>query len=172
MTSAVDIPALIAKMTGDISSHNLPDPLLIGIHTGGVWIAEQIHAQLDPPDALGTLDISFYRDDFSRVGLNPQIKSSTLPVSIENRHVILIDDVLYTGRTVRAAMNEIFSYGRPATVKLGVLIERPGRELPIQADIIGYSLTLQAHQQVKLTKSENRLGIKITTGGSADDSTG
>ena len=85
-------------------------------------------------EPCGSLDISFYRDDFSRIGLNPKVKASQLPEDISDRHILLIDDVLQTGRTIRAAMNEIFDYGRPASIKLCVLLERNGRELPIQAD--------------------------------------
>ncbi|HEX9584962.1 MAG TPA: phosphoribosyltransferase family protein, partial [Gammaproteobacteria bacterium] len=74
-------------------------PLMIGIHTGGVWVAERLHQMLELPEALGTLDISFYRDDFTRVGMNPQVRTSHLPVNVEDRHLILVDDVLHTGRT-------------------------------------------------------------------------
>src|SRR3990172_1289698 len=108
-------------------------PAIVGIHTGGVWVARRLHKLLDLEDPLGSLDISFYRDDFTRIGVNPQVKASNLPIDIENRHVILVDDVLHTGRTIRAALNEIFDYGRPASVTLAVLIERDGRELPIAA---------------------------------------
>ena len=113
-------------------------------------MAQQLHAQLDLTEELGTLDISFYRDDFTRIGINPQVKPSKLPLSIDDRNVILVDDVLYTGRTVRAALNELFDYGRPAHVLLAVLIDRGGRELPLAADVVGQVLSLQAHQHVKL----------------------
>ncbi len=92
---------------------------------------------------LGSLDISFYRDDFTRIGMNPQVKPSDLPFSVDARHIILVDDVLYTGRTVRAAMNEIFDYGRPASIMLATLVDRGGRELPIQANVVGQHLELQ-----------------------------
>ena len=85
----------------------IDNPLMIGIHTGGVWVAEQLHQQLALTEALGHLDISFYRDDFSRIGMNPQVKPSNIPYSVDDRHIILVDDVLYTGRTIRAALNEI-----------------------------------------------------------------
>ncbi len=109
----------------------------MGIYTGGVWIAQRLHQLLRLECPLGTLDISFYRDDFTRVGMNPQVKPSLLPVSIEDRHVILVDDILNTGRTIRAALNELFDYGRPASILLAVLVDRGGRELPIQADVVG-----------------------------------
>ena len=124
---------------------------MIGIHTGGVWIAEKLHHALNLSLPLGTLDISFYRDDFSRIGMNPQVKPSELPVAIDDMHIVLVDDILHTGRTIRAAMNEIFDYGRPASVILAVLGVRSGRELPIQADVAGTELDLKKDEHVKLT---------------------
>ena len=125
-------------------------PLLAGIHTGGVWIAERLHQHLGIAEPLGRLNIAFYRDDFSRIGLHPEVGPSELPFLIEDRHVILVDDVLHTGRTVRAAMNELFDYGRPASIGLAVLIARSGHELPIRADVAGETLQLAADEQVKL----------------------
>ena len=132
----------------------MADVLMIGIHTGGVWVAEQLHARLAIAEPLAKLDISFYRDDFSRIGMNPQVKPSQLPTTVDDRHIILVDDILHTGRTIRAALNEIFDYGRPATVTLAVLGERSGRELPIQADVVGTHLSLAEHEHVKLTGPE------------------
>ncbi|MCY4051841.1 MAG: bifunctional pyr operon transcriptional regulator/uracil phosphoribosyltransferase PyrR [Gammaproteobacteria bacterium] len=151
----------IDNLARQVASSTIVNPLLIGIHTGGVWVAELLHQKIGFSEELGTLDISFYRDDFSRVGLNPQVKASFLPVRIEDRNIILIDDVLYTGRTIRAALNEIFSYGRPASVKLGVLIKRTGRELPIQSDFIGMELDLDIHQQAKLYRDNDKLGLSV-----------
>ncbi len=138
-------------------------PLMVGIHSGGVWIAEALHALLRLDSPLGTLDISFYRDDFTRIGVNPQVKPSRLPVPVDDRHIVLVDDVLYTGRTIRAALNEIFDYGRPASVLLAVLVDRNGRELPIQADVSGIQMDLPPHRQVKLQGPEHlALGIEET----------
>jgi pyrimidine operon attenuation protein/uracil phosphoribosyltransferase len=128
---------------------------MIGIHTGGIWIAEQLHQRLGLQQPLGTLDISFYRDDFSRIGMHPEVKPSNLPFDVEERTIILVDDVLQTGRTIRAALNEIFDYGRPARVVLAVLVERSGHELPIRADISGARIDLAADEQVKLTGPDN-----------------
>ena len=128
--------------------------LMIGIHTGGVWVAERLHAMLELSEPLGQLNIAFYRDDFSRIGLHPHVKPSSLPFEVDNRHIILVDDVLHTGRTIRAALNEIFDYGRPASVTLAVLVERNGRELPIQPDVIGCSLCLDSGKQIKLCGPE------------------
>ena len=130
------IDALIDEMTqalkNRLAQHQVSEPLMIGIHTGGVWLAEHLHQRLEIKEPLGTLDISFYRDDFTRIGMNPQVKPSQIPFSVDDRHIILVDDVLQTGRTIRAAMNEIFDYGRPASILLATLVERSGRELPIQ----------------------------------------
>jgi pyrimidine operon attenuation protein/uracil phosphoribosyltransferase len=149
-----EISDLLASMAQQIESHfqeATMKPLMIGIHTGGAWIAEHLHRLLHLADPLGTLDISFYRDDFTRIGIHPQVRPSNLPLSVDGRHIILVDDVLHTGRTVRAALNEIFDYGRPATVTLAALVDRPGRELPIAPDFVGRHLELNAHQHVKLT---------------------
>ena len=148
--SAVDIPAALARMTAALRPRLAQQPIMIGIHTGGVWLAERLHQALALPDPLGTLDISFYRDDFTRLGINPQVKTSNLPVNVEDRHVILIDDVLHTGRTIRAALNEIFDYGRPASVTLAVLLNRDGRELPVEAQVVGHHLKLKKNQHIKL----------------------
>jgi pyrimidine operon attenuation protein/uracil phosphoribosyltransferase len=129
-------------------------PLMIGIHTGGYWIASYLQQFLGGDISLGELNISFYRDDFSRIGLHPQVTPSKLPFDIEDRDIILIDDVLHTGRTVRAAMNEIFDYGRPASIILVCLVEREGHELPIRADIAGKTLSLKDNDHVKLLGPE------------------
>lgn len=123
---------------------------MIGIHTGGVWVAERLHHLLKLPQPLGQLNIAFYRDDFTRIGLHPHVTPTTLPFSVENRPIILVDDVIHSGRTIRAALNEIFDYGRPASISLAVLIDRNGRELPIQPDFIGCSLALASNKHIKL----------------------
>lgn len=133
------------------AKRGITDPAVIGIHTGGVWVAAQLQQRLALRTPLGKLDISFYRDDFSRIGIHPQVRPSELPFDVDERHVLLIDDVLYTGRTVRAALNVLFDYGRPASVMLAVLVDRGGRELPIAADVVGTYLELSAGQQVQLT---------------------
>ena len=134
-----------------LKTHRIDNPLMVGIHTGGVWVAQSLHNKLNLTEPLATLDISFYRDDFSRIGINPKVKPSSLPPQVDDRHIILVDDVLHTGRTIRAAMNEIFDYGRPASITLVCMIERSGRELPIQADIVGQIVDLDDGQHIKLT---------------------
>lgn len=151
----INLAPILATMADDIRALEMDQPLMIGIHTGGAWIAAALHEMLGLESPLGTLDISFYRDDFSRVGLNPSVKSSSLPESLESRQVILVDDVLYTGRTIRAALDEIFSWGRPALVRLAVALDRPGRELPVQADVVGQTLNLTADRQAKIARDDS-----------------
>lgn len=129
-------------------------PLMIGIRTGGVWVAKRLHGLLALEAPLGELNINFYRDDFTRIGLHPQVQPSNLPFQVDARHILLVDDVLHTGRTIRAALNEIFDYGRPASVALAVLVDRSGRELPIQADVAGKRLDLGPGEHIKLTGPE------------------
>ncbi len=126
-------------------------PVMVGIHTGGVWIAEKLHQQLNIELPLSSLDISFYRDDFTRIGMNPQVRPSDISFDVDNRHIILVDDVLHTGRTIRAALNELFDYGRPASIILAVLVDRSGRELPLQANVVGIHIDLGPDEHVKLT---------------------
>ena len=145
-----------------IEQRQLINPLMIGIRTGGVWIAEQMHQRLQINEPLGLLDISFYRDDFSQIGVNPNVKPSQLPTHIEGRDIILVDDVFYTGRTTRAAMNEIFDYGRPNQIILAVLIERDGKQIPLKPDCVGASITLNAGQRIKLT-GPDPLDIQLQT---------
>lgn len=133
-----------------IIDHRLQQPLLIGIRTGGAWLAQRLQQDLDLPE-LGILDISFYRDDFDERGLAPQAKGSDLPDSIEDRAILLVDDVLMSGRTIRAAMNEIFDYGRPTSIHLISLLDVGQRQLPIQADVVGAKLNLPIQQKVKLS---------------------
>jgi pyrimidine operon attenuation protein/uracil phosphoribosyltransferase len=156
----LDTDALFRKLAVDLSrlmtEQQRDNPAMVGIHTGGVWVAERLLAQLHNivHDPLGVLNIAYYRDDFTRIGMHPQVQPSQLPFSAADRHIILVDDVLYTGRTVRAALNEIFDYGRPTSVTLAVLVERAGRELPIQADVIGHHLELAPDEQIKLIGPE------------------
>jgi len=154
MTELASVDTLIENIAERLppllQQRGIQRPVMIGIHTGGVWVAQRLHQRLALDEPLGTLDISFYRDDFSRIGMNPRVKPSQLPFDVNDRHVILVDDVLYTGRTARAALNEIFDWGRPASVMLTALIDRDGRELPIAADISGQQLRLSPGEQIKL----------------------
>lgn len=155
MKQEFDIDALVDELAVNlrrmIEAEEITAPALVGIRTGGVWIAERLRTLLRLDEPLGELNIAFYRDDFSRVGIHPTVAPSNLPFDVDNRDLILIDDILFTGRTVRAALNEIFDYGRPRSVKLVVLFDRGGRELPIQADLVGAHLKLSPREHAKLT---------------------
>lgn len=160
-----DVDALLINMSEDlrniIHKSKTEKPVMVGIHSAGVWVAERLHALLKIQEPLGKLNINFYRDDFSRIGLHPQIKPSKLPFSLENKHIILVDDVLYTGRTIRAAMNELFDFGRPASITLAVLIDRGRRELPIEAQVVGFKREMDPESYFKLRKTENKLELSV-----------
>jgi len=131
------------------------NPALVGIYSGGAWIAERLKELLGLSEELGLIDVSFYRDDFAAKGLHPQVKPTLIPFDVEGRHIILVDDVLYTGRTTRAAINELFDYGRPASVALAVLADRGGRELPIGASYGIWEVDLADGQNLVLGKEDN-----------------
>ncbi|MBA1148371.1 bifunctional pyr operon transcriptional regulator/uracil phosphoribosyltransferase PyrR [Ectothiorhodospiraceae bacterium WFHF3C12] len=135
-------------------------PHPIGIHTGGVWVARGLQQRLGLEGPMGELDITFYRDDFSRIGLHPRVRPSALPFTVEGANILLVDDVIFSGRTIRAALNEIFDYGRPARVMLAVLVDRGGRELPIEPAVAGTRLTLPAGARVKL-RGPDPLALQI-----------
>jgi pyrimidine operon attenuation protein/uracil phosphoribosyltransferase len=162
--SLPSVESLIEKLSQALTPYfSSPDsqPILVGIETGGAWIAEQLRQRIAPESELGSLNISFYRDDFTRSGLHPTVKPSSLPTDIDDRTIILVDDVLHSGRTVRAAMNEIFDYGRPRKIVLAILIDRGEREIPIQADIVGATTELDSGSHIKLEGPEPlRLVIK------------
>lgn len=129
-----------------------PETGLIGIHTGGAWVAERLHPALGLRTPLATLDVSFYRDDYEARGLHHDVQRSEIPFEVEGRNLILVDDVLYTGRTIRAALNEVFDYGRPASVLLAVLVDRGGRQLPVAAQYCGATIALEAGQNIGLKR--------------------
>jgi pyrimidine operon attenuation protein/uracil phosphoribosyltransferase len=162
----LNTPALLETLSSDLrdllQTRNIKNPLMIGIHTGGAWVAEELHKNLNIKQPLGTLNITFYRDDFTRIGMHPQVTPSNLPFDIDDQHIILVDDVLHTGRTIRAALNEIFDYGRPASVMLAVLVERDCRELPVSADVAAIRLKLNKDQHIKLSRENNKLTLSIT----------
>ncbi len=144
-------------------AHALPAQIkLIGIHSGGAWLAQRLSELLPNRPELGSIDVSFYRDDFSRVGLHSQIKKTHLPFDVEGANLLLVDDVLFTGRSVRAALNEIFDYGRPASVQLAVLIDRGGRELPIEAQFAAARLAVPRDQSIVLARdAAGRLSLGL-----------
>ncbi|WP_139058698.1 bifunctional pyr operon transcriptional regulator/uracil phosphoribosyltransferase PyrR [Thiorhodococcus drewsii] len=164
---AGEVDTAIARMADDltalIAERGIQDPLMIGIHTGGVWVADRLHERLGITDPIGHLDISFYRDDFTRIGMHPQVRPSYLPLGVDDRNLILVDDVLQSGRTIRAALNVLFDYGRPASVILATLAERDGRELPIAPDVVGLHAKLEHDEQIKLSGPEPLLMLRGKT---------
>lgn len=148
-----DAEQLLTALTAQLKPHVGPETALVGIRTGGAWLAERLHQALGVAIPLGTLDISFYRDDFSQIGLHPEVEPSHIPFDVDSRRLILVDDVLYTGRTVRAAMNELFDYGRPASISLAVLVDRGGRELPVAAQFVGAHIPLPDSQNIQLNQT-------------------
>ncbi|WP_166256789.1 bifunctional pyr operon transcriptional regulator/uracil phosphoribosyltransferase PyrR [Marinobacter salicampi] len=158
MTALLNMDTLLddleAGLRRQLHERGIDNPALIGIRTGGVWLADVLHKRLGLNEPFGELDISFYRDDFSRIGLNPRVQPSHLPFETEGRDIVLVDDVVMSGRTIRAAMNEIFDYGRPASILLVALIDLGARELPIHPDVVAKELSLEAHQRVKLQGPE------------------
>ncbi|SDT04560.1 pyrimidine operon attenuation protein / uracil phosphoribosyltransferase [Halopseudomonas xinjiangensis] len=158
MTELPNVETLLDDMAQKLSAHlsrnGRDDAAFVGIHTGGAWIAERLRQRCLPDAPMGTLDIAFYRDDFEQHGLPQRVRPSELPFSVEDRHLVLVDDVLMTGRTIRAALNELFDYGRPASVTLVTLLDIEARQLPIRADVLGASLALPSGQRIKLTGPE------------------
>jgi pyrimidine operon attenuation protein/uracil phosphoribosyltransferase len=127
---------------------------LVGIHSGGAWLAQRLHEDLGLMGSCGLLDISLYRDDFDRIGLHTQVMPTQIDFTVAGQHLIVVDDVLYTGRTIRAAMNELFDHGRPASIKLVVLIDRGGRQLPIDADFAALKIDLTRQDNLVLQKTD------------------
>lgn len=159
------IKLLLRSLRNKLSAETLQQALIVGIRTGGLWVAERLHQQLENTQPLGELNINFYRDDFSSRTDNPVVQPSFLPPDLDGQTVILVDDVIYTGRTIRAAMNELFDYGRPRQIVLLALIDRGGRQLPIQPDIYGMKIEMGSSHQIKLDGPEP-LSIKIVSNAS------
>jgi pyrimidine operon attenuation protein/uracil phosphoribosyltransferase len=126
---------------------------IVGIYSGGAWIAQRLANDLQLTERLGFIDVSFYRDDYAARGLHPDVKPTQIPFAVDDATILLVDDVLYTGRTTRAAVNELFDYGRPKRIMLAALVDRGGRELPVAADFVGQTVTLTPQQQLVLQRT-------------------
>jgi pyrimidine operon attenuation protein/uracil phosphoribosyltransferase len=152
-----DAEALLNILADKLKPLITADTALVGIHSGGAWLTERLLPLLGEnlAHAHGMLDVSFYRDDFSQRGLHAENKPSQIPFDVQDRHIILIDDVFYTGRTIRAAMNELFDYGRPASITLAVLVNRGGRELPIAPQITAAEIPLTQEQNLQLLRHDD-----------------
>lgn len=155
--SQLDAEALYQTLVQQIKAglQGATELALVGIHSGGAWLAERLAAELDLGERLGFVDVSFYRDDFSEKGLRADVKPSQVPFDVEGATILLVDDVLYTGRTTRAAINELFDYGRPARVLLAALVDRGGRELPIAADFVAASVELSKQENLQLQRADD-----------------
>ncbi len=163
---APDAEQALAALTREMRDALHTEPArrvhLIGVHSGGAWIAERLHADLGLDTPLGALSSAFHRDDYGRRGLPAEMKRTDLPFEIDGADIILVDDILYTGRTVRASLNELFDYGRPARVELAVLLDRGGRELPIAARYCGAVHPLPPERAFVLTREAGgRLALRI-----------
>ena len=150
-----EVDALLAEMASQLQTvlqqrGVVQRPYLVGVATGGVWLANALHQRLGLEGEAGVLSSGYYRDDLARSGLHPRLETTRLD-AVDDRHIVLVDDVLYTGRTVRAALNELFDYGRPASVLLAVLADRGGRQLPVQADVVGWRGELPANFDQRLS---------------------
>lgn len=152
MTSLPDAEQLVAKLAATLRPLVTAETAIVGIVTGGAWLAERLHGELGMTVPLGRIDISFYRDDFSSSGLNASVKPSRIPFSVDDRDILLVDDVLYTGRTTRAALNELFDYGRPRSVRLVVLADRNERQLPIAAQYVGATIEVPKGHKLELDR--------------------
>ena len=157
---------LHAALVEHLGTHITRPPRIVGIHSGGSWLAERLHRDLGLPDRAGAIDISFYRDDFNRIGLHGQVKPTAIDFDVAGADIVLLDDVLYTGRTLRGALNVLFDYGRPARVDLAVLIDRQtpegdARELPIAARFAGARLVLARGREFVLAQNGERFSVAI-----------
>ena len=153
---------LCEELAAQLKPHLGPKSAMIGIHTGGAWLAERLHAWLGIREPLGLMDIAFYRDDYHAQGLHHDPKRTRIPFDVNGRDLLLVDDVLYTGRTVRAAMNELFDYGRPASIALVVLADRGGRQLPICAQHCGAQVEVPPGMRLRLKRgADGRLALAL-----------
>ena len=165
MAALPDAEKLCAQLAKELAPLVKPSTAMVGIHTGGAWVAERLHAALALKFPLGLLDPAFYRDDYAKQGLAKDPKRSKIPFEVEGKDLLLVDDVLYSGRTVRAAMNELFDYGRPASIALVVLAERDGRQLPVCAQRAGAKVDVPAGMRLRLKRdAQGRLSLELERG--------
>jgi len=156
MSVLPDPEALVRTLADQMRERVSKDAGLVGIFTGGAWVAERLHRALGLATPLGFLAVTLHRDDFGRIGLHRESRRSQIPFDVDRRDVVIVDDVLHTGRTVRAALNELFDFGRPGAVRLAVLADRGGRELPVAADFTGAEVEVSRDEELVLS-NENGL---------------
>lgn len=162
-TSLPDPETLVRAMSEQMRGRIAADAALIGIYTGGAWIAERLHRALGLATPLGFLAVTLHRDDFGRIGLHRESRRSLIPFPVDGREIVLVDDVLHTGRTIRAALNELFDFGRPRAVRLAVLAERGTRELPIAPDYLGARIEVKPDEDLVLSNENGRLRLAMVT---------
>ena len=164
MTNLPDAEKLCEQLIAQLRPRLGPKSAMVGLYTGGAWLAERLHQLLAMQTPLGLMDIAFYRDDYAARGLKHDPKRTKIPFDVNGRELLLVDDVLYSGRTVRAAMNELFDYGRPASISLVVLADRGGRQLPICAQYVGAKVEVPAGMRLTLKRADNdRLALALET---------
>jgi pyrimidine operon attenuation protein/uracil phosphoribosyltransferase len=162
MSALPDAEALLPPLAAALRARLTPATVMVGVFTGGAWLAERLHQELALAVPLGLLDISFYRDDYRKSGLHKSVRASKIPFDVNGRHLLLVDDVLYTGRTVRAAMNELFDYGRPESIRLVALVDRGERQLPICPQFVGTGLTVPKGSMLRLDRDDaGRLTLRL-----------
>ena len=160
----LDAEALYANLLKQIKAGlaQAENVAIVGIHSGGAWLAERLAADMQLVERLGFIDVSFYRDDFAEKGLRSDIKPTQIPFEVEGATLLLVDDVLYTGRTTRAAINELFDYGRPARIMLAALVDRGERELPIAADFVAQTIAVPDKKLLTLQRADDgRLSLTV-----------
>ena len=155
MTQLPDAERLCEQLVAELKPRIGPKSAMVGLYTGGAWLAERLHKMLDMRSPLGLMDIAFYRDDYAARGLKHDPKRTKIPFEVNGCELLLVDDVLYSGRTVRAAMNELFDYGRPASISLVVLVDRGGRQLPICAQHVGARVAVPAGMRLTLKRQDS-----------------
>lgn len=163
-TLSLDAEALYAELLAGVRRLLQPDSALVGVWSGGAWLAERLHADLSRPGEPGVITSTLHRDDYAKRGLAGGGAATQLPFAIDGARILLIDDVLYTGRTIRAAINELYDFGRPRAVDLAVLVDRGGRELPIQASFAAAKVALPAGQRLRLARADGgRFAFSVET---------
>jgi pyrimidine operon attenuation protein / uracil phosphoribosyltransferase len=163
-TDDFDAEALYRTLLGQVRDglSGVTNAAIVGIHSGGAWLAERLARDLGLTARLGSIDVSFYRDDYAKKGLHPDVKPTQIGFNVDGATIVLVDDVLFTGRTTRAAINVLFDFGRPQRVMLAALVDRGGRELPVAADFAGARVTLAPGQSLALQKgADGQLSLTI-----------
>jgi pyrimidine operon attenuation protein / uracil phosphoribosyltransferase len=158
----LDAEALYRELLRGVPALRGPEGRLVGITSGGAWLAQRLQQDLRLQGEAGTISSSMHRDDFAQRGLAASSAQTKLPFDVNDAHIVLLDDVLYTGRTIRAVLNELFDYGRPASVKLAVLVDRGGRELPVEANFAAARVALPETQSLELARdAQGRFNFKV-----------